>query len=315
MRLCGIYRKRHGASLLGIVIFLCTHAALAAEDQCAVIEQGLAARPLVMLSALYKQRCLGAENDAAAITKTIDKIVPAKLPERDASDTEMRYIVESALDAVDGYVRAALPADAVTSPAPESVLLSQLSKQIVVVRQAVSAGADAGIRNSESWRYKPGETTLAVPGLDLSPLDVECETAAAPVCQKAAATGKVVIRSLMLVQRALSYRERPLLGAALVSASVRDRKWTAYFDDARLQFPWELALNGYLYKQSARKVGGFADPPSHQWIVLHPTVGLEYVRGAQSGSRFEPALVLEVSATTAGATPAKAAWARHSASR
>lgn len=48
-------------------------------------------------------------------------------------------------------------------------------------------------------------------------------------------------------------------------------RWTAYNDEGRSQYPWELLINGL----SIDKLS--LDPPRTQWIVLHPWVGLQAV--------------------------------------
>jgi hypothetical protein len=77
--------------------------------------------------------------------------------------------------------------------------------------------------------------------------------------------------------------------------------WQAYFNDARSQTPLELLINNYAFVHSAAfthpaepAVAALADPPTHQFIFLHPRAGFEYVGGASPGSRFKPAAFMEV---------------------
>ena len=73
-------------------------------------------------------------------------------------------------------------------------------------------------------------------------------------------------------------------------------EWENYFQDARSQFPWELALNGYLYNKFDRKADGaiLQAPPRYQWILLHPSVALEYIDQANEGNQFRESVILEI---------------------
>jgi len=75
-----------------------------------------------------------------------------------------------------------------------------------------------------------------------------------------------------------------------------NNEWESYFTDARSQFPWELALNGYLYNKNDRKAKGviLQAPPRYQWILLHPSVALEYIDNANEGNQFRESVILEI---------------------
>ncbi len=67
-----------------------------------------------------------------------------------------------------------------------------------------------------------------------------------------------------------------------------DARWSSFFGAARSQLPWELLINSRLY-DAERDPLAIEGPPSAQWIVLHPSVGVGY-READ----FNQALVLEL---------------------
>jgi hypothetical protein len=46
-------------------------------------------------------------------------------------------------------------------------------------------------------------------------------------------------------------------------------RWDNYIKNSYSQFPWELALNGRALSRSDY------EPPEHQWIVAHPSIGVE----------------------------------------
>ena len=84
------------------------------------------------------------------------------------------------------------------------------------------------------------------------------------------------MRQWRLLQNALSNLVTEQV--ALVSASnvqeLKDavERWENFLDRGYSQMPWESLVNGWLIEPP-----GFPElgPPGHQWILLHPTVGLE----------------------------------------
>jgi hypothetical protein len=161
------------------------------------------------------------------------------------------------------------------------------------VRERLNTRVPLGEQNVKGWEWG-GAGFRGVPAVDTSSLEVTCPQASDPACKEAGETGKVVFRAASLVRQTLQLGMSEVYEKALAATRVRDSKWSGYFDEARLQFPWELWLNGLRYRRENRKAGGFAEPPNDQLILGHPGVGMEYVRGAPSGNRFQPALVIEL---------------------
>jgi hypothetical protein len=121
-----------------------------------------------------------------------------------------------------------------------------------------------------------------------------CAPATTEACNGAVRTAEFVLRASKLVERSLAWYGRPFLAAALAGTTRRDAQWTAYFGQTLVQFPWELALNSARFTGAARTKRGFAMPPSDQWVLLHPMVGVEYVWSAPKGSRMTPAVAMEL---------------------
>lgn len=57
------------------------------------------------------------------------------------------------------------------------------------------------------------------------------------------------------------------LGAESIRAA--DRAWQNYLFHGYSQYPWEALLNGWVVSYDV------FDPPDEQWILLHPTIGVE----------------------------------------
>jgi len=71
-----------------------------------------------------------------------------------------------------------------------------------------------------------------------------------------------------------------------------EARWTNYFDLARPQNPLELFVNSRF--APVNKNGGFDPVPNKQWILLHPSLGLEYFDSSSNESQFREALIVEV---------------------
>lgn len=71
-----------------------------------------------------------------------------------------------------------------------------------------------------------------------------------------------------------------------------DDRWQAYRAEGRSLYPWELALNEWLWWDYSN-AAGFSEPPSSQWVVLHPDVALRY-DDKTDGDRLNEAVTLEI---------------------
>ena len=266
--------------------------AASAQDaaQCAAIEKQLGTKPLAMLGFLDESGCLGGDKDGAPVAKNVRRLVPVGMVPREQL-AEVPHLAGSALVRVSAYVAGEMP----DHGQPARQLLAALANAIGAVHARLAQRLPLDEQNVKGWEWDGiTQRFRGLAALDVQRLDVECATAADIACREAASVGKVVFRAAALVRIALRFSEQDTYQQALDAARVRDTKWTHYFDRARLQFPWEMYLNGRRHGRENRKAGGFADVPNDQWILLHPSVGLEYVKDAPRGSRFEPALVLEL---------------------
>jgi hypothetical protein len=275
------------------VLWICLAAGVASAQgaaQCARIEQQLATKPLAMLGFLGEADCLGGAKDDAPVAARVRQRVPDGPVPREQLG-EVPHLADSALAEISAYVAGALPQH---GPSARE-LLAALANEIAATRTRLAQRLPLGEHDVKGWEWD-GITRRfrGLAALDVRRLDVECAGAADIACRDAAAAGKVVFRAAGLVRVALRFSQEETYQQALDAARMRDAQWTYYFDTARLQFPCELYLNGQRHARANRKAGGFAGVPNDQWIVLHPGVGLEYVRDAPRGSRFEPALVVEL---------------------
>ncbi|ALO46395.1 hypothetical protein [Pseudohongiella spirulinae] len=120
-------------------------------------------------------------------------------------------------------------------------------------------------------------------------------------CQQATESLEQLLRVANLMQQ-VNQRADRTLGINLHAFQRNNVMWDLYSNEARVQYPWEMLLNGHLYQSDIRqreRTSGrelaLVDriPPERQIILLHPSIGMEYVDEASDGSRFEPAVVME----------------------
>ncbi len=129
--------------------------------------------------------------------------------------------------------------------------------------------------------------------LDYGPiLDGACADPSAPRCRAAADEALELNRLAGLIHEVLAAeaqsRNRPFAAAV----GNLKKQWDYYFDEARSQYWWELAINSSRY--SARDTE-LAMPPPDQLIVLHPMVALEYVGGgAENETSYDTVALAEI---------------------
>jgi len=69
-------------------------------------------------------------------------------------------------------------------------------------------------------------------------------------------------------------------------------EWRYYFEEARVQYPWELATELNAVFDNAAP--GLLLAPRSQTFWLHPDAGVSYVDGAPDGQQFSPTVILEI---------------------
>lgn len=281
--------------------------AWAQDDAICKKAEGLPKKqPLVVLGVLFTNGCLGRDRDADALTKRVGdelsrQLKTVKQPGVHHSAQEQKMVMLWTLDLVSDALRSAPP----RAGSASGKVLESMRGKVDETRAAVldALPQEKNPANAGYWQWNPA--TGRFPGVpaerqpDLAPLQAECADEASAACREAFETGKLALRLAALVERALTFQSRPILEEARLEAARRNRMWHAYFEEARVQLPLELVVNSSLYRRRAKDEGGFAEAPRYQVILLHPSAGLQYVRSAQAGSRFEPALLVEVAGINA----------------
>ena len=289
-------RRLYLLATFGVLVACPDHAVYAQQVDCAANEVLAASfSTLNRLNALYRTDCLGGASDREALTTSATKALPPTLRDA-ASKAEIRLVALSVLIPVLKAVRS--ERDNLTLAAPQRAMLSALDSSIALAQGALDAGLSAvevKLLGTAPWKWEPNDSSFGGLPIQLASTVIDaCAVPTAATCKSAEQTARFVLRAAKLVERALAYNGRPLLVAALATTTMRDARWTAYFDETLVQFPWELALNSAQFRRAARAMSGFAMPPSHQWVLLHPMAGVEYVWSAPQGSRLTPTAAIEV---------------------
>jgi len=80
----------------------------------------------------------------------------------------------------------------------------------------------------------------------------------------------------------------PIQNAQLNAIRDANVRWDNYMKNGYSQLPWEALLNGAVLNFHA------FDPPDKQWIIVHPSLGLEFSTAAFKTTEFQEALNLEI---------------------
>jgi hypothetical protein len=300
-------RSPEAAAVLAMLAaaLLCTHAwAQAPVKTCAALRAELAAVPaFTAVNRLSGAGCLGEDRDPEPATARAQRLfrtaarVEGKQPtpkigEVALSPEERRALTLNVLQNAHEYL------GTVQSAASEADK-GDVERLRGLVQQALRNRADGvewGGRNPSFWAFEGGQDQLGSTGIDIRNLLARAGCNKAPpdaACAGAQATAEGLVRGATLAGRAHSVDQAQAIQAAAARAAVRDARWRSYFADARSQYPWELYVNSWRYESVLRK-DGLSGPPSSQWILLHPDIGMQYVNSAASGDRFKPALLLEL---------------------
>lgn len=118
-------------------------------------------------------------------------------------------------------------------------------------------------------------------------------------CLKAFRFSVALVRSVDAAKEIVAYHYRNDYAEGRRKLLDRKMEWDAYLFKARSQYPWELFINGEIYQSSLCAnhrsqdcKAGFPEPPKSQWIVMHPSAGVEYYEA--DGTAIKGSLIVEL---------------------
>lgn len=299
------------AAVLGAALAGAALAQPAAQKSCAELRNELAgAAPLTVLNRL-SPHCLGGDLDADAVTRRVQRLfataarvegqprTPA-IKDVTLSAEERKALALAVLRAADDSLVALLSAAAAADRPEAERLRADVQLALRERSDGVQPGPQSRVLRMEYWIWDGNDREqplLGGTGIDVNSMFRRAGCEAAPrgtACIATLATAEGLLRSAQLALRSFVPDQLQAIQAAEARAAVRDTRWRSYFADARSQYPWELYVNSLVYESTLRSNLGISGPPNWQWIVLHPDIGMQYVRDAARGERFQPALVLEL---------------------
>jgi hypothetical protein len=103
------------------------------------------------------------------------------------------------------------------------------------------------------------------------------------------AKAKDFLYRLETVNRLLTDFKASSLQKTLKGIHDAAKRWELFLREGRSQYPWEAAFNGWAIGAESIQF-----PPSRQWILLHPELGVEISTAAMKDLRAKQSLVIDV---------------------
>lgn len=301
---------REYAAPLALAALLATSVGTVHAQQavnCAELRSQLAQlAPRTIVNRLVINRCLGGNADEDPSTRRVQQLIdtaarvegqPRTIKEVVLSVEERQALTLAVLRVADEYLGAVAASAGAETAADATRLRDAVRRALRDREQRIEPGPESPEQRPQYWEWDGESSTLGSTGVDIRALlqRAGCDEAPRAVtCAPAQATAEGLVRGARHAERAFSFEQAAAIQAAAARADVRDARWRSYFADARSQYPWELLVNSWIYERKVRNVQGISGPPSSQWIVLHPDIGMQYIRSADAGDRFKPALILEL---------------------
>jgi len=280
-----------------------------AQKSCAELHAELAAAPpLTAVNRLFQNGCLGGELDADPFTLRVQRLfdtagrVEGQPRRREIKDValsreEQMALILAVLRVADEYLGTLSSPASAADAAEVARMRSAVQAAIRDRGTGLAPGEGSPVPAAAFWTWDGLQPEQGVAGIDVRAMFARAGCAAPPhtaICVATQHTVEGLLRGAQLTRRSYTPLAAEALQAAAARAAVRDARWRSYFADARSQYPWELYVNSRRYEARVRREQGLSGPPDWQWIVMHPDIGMQYVRSAAAGDRFTPALILEL---------------------
>lgn len=144
----------------------------------------------------------------------------------------------------------------------------------------------------------------SLPGIELLPhiwisdaIKKDCSVRNSAICTQTLEQGRELMLEWSIAANVSLKPSAKVLHAVAKQVSVKNAMWDRYLFDSKPMLPPDFfitdCINGDYYK-SDQYLHGFPEPHKTQWFFLHPSVGVEYVSGADEGSQLKPVLLLEL---------------------
>ena len=175
--------------------------------------------------------------------------------------------------------------------------LRPLKQPLIQAYDNISAGNKEGPSTPTFWQFdfESGFDDRISSEIYTSLLDLVDVDPSSDDSLRAYESTRQMLRYARVTERVFTYYTKlKLIKIKEAITELYRKRWDFYFEKTRPQFIWELKLNSDFYNKRRKGKRALQQPPNHQWILLHPSVALEYIDTALDGNRFKQAIVLEV---------------------
>ena len=263
----------------------CVERVRAFSEQLGGMDQAKA-WPIVSQALNSPAGCILGDEDSSELRRHVDAMLPTDATPEQIGNAR-GLLLDVLLEHFDGL-------DQADCAGPEiHCVAGRHDKQVRRLVQQIREGRfqpRQGLRNE--WAYQTsGE--VAVSYVELRPMiGNACAGGLDATCIDAVEVAAKVARTSKAVNEVFTSLYAPYIEASDQFLTLRDKEWKAYLNGASVQFPWELAINGALYREPNQS--GFPQPPAEQLVVLHPSVGVESIEGADGNRQQAAAILVEV---------------------
>ena len=264
------------------------------------------------LQTQMRNNCYGESRDNSELKLWFDRqLTEAEIPDQGDLQESHLQAVEAIMQRLSSTVRSHA-ADFENANRPGSLALRTVANRLASETPSQTSGPSPGTiidDNDGGWRldfeedrYGPdaNDRPMFSPKLDL--LQPNCQAQTDTDDCRAAVVALVDLVRVANLMQSVHQRADRSLGVNLLAYQRAEVMWDLYTNEARVQYPWEMVVNGALYQRDINELEAeqgyelaLVDrlPPDRQIILLHPGVGLEYVDDATDGGHPEPAVVME----------------------
>lgn len=280
---------RHAYSMILAIILICQTPLSQADAVCDAHLQ--TPRGMESIKALIRDSCLGDSNDDAPVSLKVADIRKANPVPGTSKENQYLAIVKMLkavrTDIAQKSQTMDLPQDVVSPP------FNAIDARLAAMLADLNQGRLPTDLDKTLWNVSPSNGTIGGDFYNFKQalLTPACSDSASDQCARATRIAAEMVRYAYLVQQAAQYSSWSDLHDGYLRIGRLLKQWNAYSTETRPQWIHELFINSRCYEQN--KEPGLRSPPEHQLIVVHPSVALEYVHGADKGSRFQPALLIE----------------------
>jgi hypothetical protein len=183
---------------------------------------------------------------------------------------------------------------------PGGCLIENQIKEIEKLRDFLKSGFPENIDpilDSNNWAIKSDGNQI-ITGDNVSTfVESQCQgNQASTKCKVAILLTAKLIRSSNAMQQLVANYRLPIIGQNKQFLSISDKKWDQYFNEVSVQYPWELLLNSWMFTKDKTKkeLAGFPEPPDSRIVILHPSVGFEYIDSPNKGDSLEASVLMEI---------------------